>query len=92
MELHGRDGRGPKHTLRANQDFFEEKEWNVLQFLSPTISPAEGKREGKIAQEQAESEDSWSEELAEHHQGGNPASGDVYQFQTCFYTVHLIWT
>ncbi len=34
------------------------------------------------AQEQAGTEDGCSRGLAEHHQGWNPASGDVYAFQT----------
>lgn len=33
-------------------------------------------------QEQAESQDSCSKNLAEHHQGRNSASGDVFSFQT----------
>ena len=35
-----------------------------------------------MPQEQAGTEDSCSRGLAEHHQGWNPASGDVYAFQT----------
>ena len=42
----------------------------------------EDKTEGKMHQEQAGTEDSCSRDLAEHHQGWNPASGDVYAFQT----------
>ncbi len=38
--------------------------------------------EGKMPQEQAGTEDGCSRGLAEHHQGWNPASGDVYAFQT----------
>ncbi len=40
------------------------------------------KTEGKMPQEQAGTEDGCSRGLAEHHQGWNPASGDVYAFQT----------
>ncbi len=46
------------------------------------ISLAEDKTEGKMPQEQAGTEDGCSRGLAEHHQGWNPASGDVYAFQT----------
>ena len=46
------------------------------------ISLAEDKTEGKMPQEQAGTEDSCSRGLAEHHQGWNPASGDVHAFQT----------
>ena len=46
------------------------------------ISLAEDKTEGKMPKEQAGTEDSCSRGLAEHHQGPNPASGDVYGFQT----------
>lgn len=44
------------------------------------VSLAEDKTEGKMPQEQTE--DNCSRGLAEHHQGWNPASGDVYAFQT----------
>lgn len=33
-------------------------------------------------QEQVGTDNSCSESLVEHHLGGNPASGDVYRFQT----------
>ncbi len=46
------------------------------------ISLAKDKTEGKMPQEQAGTEDGCSRGLAEHHQGWNPASGDVYAFQT----------
>ncbi len=46
------------------------------------ISLAEDKTEGKMPQEQAGTETGCSRGLAEHHQGWNPASGDVYAFQT----------
>ncbi len=46
------------------------------------ISLAEDKTEGKMPQEQAGTEDGCSRGLAEHYQGWNPASGDVYAFQT----------
>ncbi len=46
------------------------------------ISLAEDKTEGKMPQEQAGTEDGCSRGLAEHHQGWNPASADVYAFQT----------
>ena len=46
------------------------------------ISLAEDQTEGKMSQEQAGAEDRCSRGLAEHHQGWNPASGDVYDFQT----------
>ncbi len=36
----------------------------------------------EMPQEQAGTEDGCSRGLAEHHQGWNPASGDVYAFQT----------
>ena len=46
------------------------------------ISLAEDKTKGKMPQEQAGTKDSCSRGLAEHHQGRNPLSGDVYGFQT----------
>ncbi len=46
------------------------------------ISLAEDKTEGKMPQEQAGTEDDCIRGLAEHYQGWNPASGDVYVFQT----------
>ena len=46
------------------------------------ISLAEDQTEGKMSQEQAGAEDRCSRGLAEHHQGWNPASDDVYDFQT----------
>ncbi len=46
------------------------------------ISLAKDKTEGKMPQEQAGTEDGCGRGLAEHHQGWNPASGDVYAFQT----------
>ena len=53
-----------------------------LEFDWACISLAEDKTEGKMPQEQAGTEDSCSRGLAEHHQGWNPVSGDVYAFQT----------
>ncbi len=46
------------------------------------ISLAKDKIEGKMPQEQAGTKDGCSRGLAEHHQGWNSASGDVYAFQT----------
>ena len=81
----------PTHTAKATKEFFKTKKWNVMQW--PSQSPdlnlnehafhlSEDNTEGKMPQEQAGTEDSCSRSLAEHHQGWNPASGDVYAFQT----------
>lgn len=43
------------------------------------------KTEGKMQEEQTQSEDSWSNGLAENHQGWNSVSGDVNAFQTSGY-------
>ncbi len=75
----------PKHTAKATKEVdcyamaksitWPESDWAC-------ISLAEDKTEGKMPQEQAGTEDGCSRGLAEHHQGWNPASGDVYAFQT----------
>ncbi len=81
----------PKHTAKATKEFLKGKKWTVMQWpsQSPDLNPiehafslAEDKTEGKMPQEQAGTEDGCSRGLAEHHQGWNPASGDVYAFQT----------
>jgi len=66
------------------------KKWNVLRWPSPSpdLNPMElhftcwRTTEGKMPQEASGSEDSGSRGLVEHHQGWNPASGDVSRFQT----------
>ncbi len=88
----------PKHTAKATKEFLKAKKWTVMQWCQVNacyaksitwsesdwacISLAEDKTEGKMPQEQAGTEDGCSRGLAEHHQGWNPASGDVYAFQT----------
>ncbi len=89
--LHSADGQWPKAYCKSNQRVFEGKEVDCYAMAKSItwpesdwacISLAEDKTEGKMAQEQAGTEDGCSRGLAEHHQGWNPASGDVYAFQT----------
>ncbi len=77
--------------LQSNQRVFEGKEVDCYAMAKSItwpesdwacISLAEDKTEGKMPQEQAGTEDGCSRGLAEHHHGWNPASGDVYAFQT----------
>ncbi len=77
--------------LQSNQRVFEGKEVDCYAMAKSItwpesdwacISLAEDKTEGKMPQEQAGTEDGCSRGLAENHQGWNPASGDVYAFQT----------
>ncbi len=80
----------PNHTAKATKEFLKGKKWTYAMAKSITwpqsdwacISLAEDKTEGKMPQEQAGTEDGCSRGLAEHHQGWNPAPGDVYAFQT----------
>ncbi len=81
----------PKAYCKSNQRVFEGKEVDCYAMAKSItwpesdwacISLAEDKTEGKMPQEQAGTEDGCSRGLAEHHQGWNPASGDVYAFQT----------
>ncbi len=76
----------PKHTAKATKEFLKGKKWTKSITWPESdwacISLAEDKTEGKMPQEQAGTEDGCSRGLAEHHQGWNPASGDVYAFQT----------
>ncbi len=89
--LHSADGQWPKAYFKSNQRVFEGKEvycyamaksitWPESDWAC--ISLAEDKTEGKMPQEQAGTEDDCIRGLAEHYQGWNPASGDVYAFQT----------
>ncbi len=80
-----------KAYCKSNQRVFEGKEVDCYAMAKSItwpesdwacISLAEDKTEGKMPQEQAGTEDGCSRGLAEHHQGWNPASGDVYAFQT----------
>ncbi len=89
--LHSADGQWPKAYCKSNQRVFEGKEVDCYAMAKSItwpesdwacISLAEDKTEGKMPQEQAGTEDGSSRGLAEHHQGWNPASGDVYAFQT----------
>ncbi len=89
--LHSADGQWPKAYCKSNQRVFEGKEVDCYAMAKSItwpesdwacISLAEDKTEGKMPQEQAGTEDGCSRGLAEHHQGWNPASGDVYAFQT----------
>lgn len=52
------------------------------QSIWASISHAERKNEGNTHHEWAETEDSCSTVLAEHQQGINPVSGDIYSFKT----------
>ncbi len=81
----------PKSNCKSNQRVFEGKEVDCYAMAKSItwpesdwacISLAEDKTEGKMPQEQAGTEDGCSRGLAEHHQGWNPASGDVYALQT----------
>ncbi len=89
--LHSADGQWPKAYCKSNQRVFEGKEVDCYAMAKSItwpesdwacISLAEDKTEGKMPQEQAGNEDGCSRGLAEHHHGWNPASGDVYAFQT----------
>ncbi len=89
--LHSADGQWTKAYCKSNQRVFEGKEVDCYAMAKSItwpesdwacISLAEDKTEGKMPQEQAGTEDGCSRGLAEHHQGWNPASGDVYAFQT----------
>ncbi len=89
--LHSADGQWPKAYCKSNQRVFEGKEVDCYAMAKSItwpesdwacISLAEDKTEGKMPQEQAGTEDGCSRGLAEHYQGWNPASGDVYAFQT----------
>ncbi len=73
----------PKSFWRERSGLLCNGQVNHLTWIQwACISLAEDKTEGKMPQEQAGTEDSCSRGLAEHHQGWNPASGDVYAFQT----------
>ena len=89
--LHNADGQWPEAYCESNQRVFKGKEVECSAMAKSItwpesdwtcISLAEDKTEGKMPKEQAGTEDSCSRGLAEHHQGPNPASGDVYGFQT----------
>ncbi len=89
--LHSADGQWPKAYCKSNQRVFEGKEVDCYAMAKSItwpesdwacISLAEDKTEGKMPQEQAGTEDGCSRGLAEHHQGWNPASSDVYALQT----------
>ncbi len=90
MALHSADGQWPKAYCKSNQRVFEGKEWTVMQCQVNHLTwirlsmhfTCWRQTEGKMPQEQAGTEDGCSRGLAEHHQGWNPASGDVYAFQT----------
>ncbi len=80
----------PKHTAKATKEFWRERsgllcngQVNHLTWIRLSMHfTCWDKTEGKMPQEQAGTEDGCSRGLAEHHQGWNPASGDVYAFQT----------
>ena len=81
----------PKHTVKATKEFFKAKKWNVMQWpsQSPDLNPIEHalhllktKLKGKCPKNKQELKTVAVDGLAEHHQGWNPASGDVYVFQT----------
>ena len=81
----------PKHTAKATKQFFKAKKWNVMQWpsQSPDLNPIElafhllkTKLKGKCPKNKQELKTVCSGGLAEHHQGWNSVSGDVYAFQT----------
>ncbi len=81
-----------RQMLQNSLDGASQCRWtitqSILQSQSPDLNPIERAfhllktTEGKTPQEQAGAEDGCSRGLAEHHRGWNPASGDVYAFQT----------
>ena len=78
----------PKHTVKATQEFFKAKRWNILQWpsQSPNVNPIKHafhllKTRLKAERQQTTTEDSCSQGLEKHHKGGNPAYGDVHVFQ-----------
>ncbi len=81
----------PKHTAKATKKFLKGKKWTVMQWpsQSPDLNPTEHafnllktKLKGKCPKNKQELKTVASRGLAEHHQGWDPASGDVYAFQT----------
>ena len=71
--LHSADGQWPEAYCESNQRGF---------FLSMHFTCWRQNWRENSPTEQAGTEDSYSRGLVEHHQGWNPASGDVYAFQT----------
>lgn len=73
------------------QEFFYRKEVEYSAMAESMARPqpnpacitlAQDKTEGRKTHKQAAPEDSGSKSLAKHHEGGNPAFGDVHGFQT----------
>ncbi len=85
--LHSADGQWPKAYCKSNQRVFEGKERsgllcngqvNHLTWIRLSMHFTCWRQNWREnAQEQAGTEDGCSRGLAEHHQGWNPASGDV---------------
>ncbi len=80
----------PKHTAKATKEFWRERsgllcndQVNHLTWILLSMHFTCWRQNWReMPQEQAGTEDGCSRGLAEHHQGWNPASGDVYAFQT----------
>lgn len=73
----------PKTFLMLKSGKFFNGQVNHLTWSSwACVSLSESKTEGKTLQEPLGTEDSLIKGLAEHHQGRNPLSADIYAFQT----------
>lgn len=72
------DAKEMKSFLKANQEYYAMAKSNTWpEFHWASILLARDKTGGKMAQEQAGTEDDCIRRLAEHHQEWNPMSGNV---------------